>query len=199
MGAQALVFRTDSTERMRIISSGQVGINMTPGSDRMFMVKGSDATANNFVVTFQNTSAYLFQIRNDGAIFTGTAVNSPYNNNTTGRNVVVESGGVLGYLPSTRESKANIEFIKSVDFINKLNPVQFNYRKKDNETNEYTDELYDNINYGFIADEVEKVNKELVFYNEDGSLAGVEYNSMIAILTKAIQELQSQINELKNK
>jgi flagellar biosynthesis chaperone FliJ len=45
---------------------------------------------------------------------------------------------------------------------------------------------------------VEKVNKDLVFYQEDGvTLAGVEYNNMIAILTKAIQEQQAQIEELK--
>ena len=34
-------------------------------------------------------------------------------------------------------------------------------------------------------------------YNEDGTLAGVEYNSMIAILTKAVQEQQAQIETLK--
>jgi hypothetical protein len=112
--------------------------------------------------------------------------------------MVIDASGVLGYLVSTRESKANIESIQNIDFVNQLNPVQFNYRKKDNETNEFTDELYENVNYGFIADEVESVNKELVFYNEDGTLAGVEYNSMIAILTKAIQELKTEIDSLKN-
>jgi hypothetical protein len=30
-------------------------------------------------------------------------------------------------------------------------------------------------------------------------LAGVEYNSMIAILTKAVQELKAEIEQLKNK
>ena len=64
--------------------------------------------------------------------------------------------------------------------------------KKDNNM-KFTDELYENINYGFIADEVEKVNKELVFYNKDNTLAGVEYNSIIAILTKAIQEINQKL------
>jgi hypothetical protein len=169
---------------------------------------GLVVVTNNITTSFAfgvyNGSNYVFYARNDGYVNVGTTT---YNNATTGRTCVIESSGFLGYLVSTRESKANIKSIKNVDFINQLNPVQFNYRKKDNETNEYTDELYDNINYGFIADEVEKVNKELVFYNEnDGKLAGVEYNNMIAILTKAVQEqqalitsLQEQINELKNK
>jgi hypothetical protein len=141
----------------------------------------------------------MFYVRNDGFILTGNISASPYNNSTTGRTMVIESSGGLGYLVSTRESKANIESIKSIDFINQLNPVSFNYRKKDKDTNTFTDELYDNTTYGFVADEVEKVNKELVFYNEDGSLAGVEYNSIIAILTKAVQELKAEIEQLKNK
>ena len=112
--------------------------------------------------------------------------------------MIVESTGYMGYLVSTRESKSNIESIKSVDFINKLNPVQFNYRKKDNVTNAFTDEVYDNITYGFIADEVEKVDKNLVFYNEDGiTLSGVEYNNMIALLVKSVQELKAEIDLLK--
>jgi hypothetical protein len=134
---------------------------------------------------------YPFRVRGDGYINVGTLT---YNNGTTGRTCVIESSGFLGYLVSTRESKANIESIVSIDFINRLNPVQFNYRKKNIESNEYTDELCDNITYGFIAEEVEKVNKELVFYNENnGKLAGVEYNNMIAILTKAVQELNEKL------
>jgi len=142
----------------------------------------------------------LFFVRGDGLINTGLRTLSPYNFSVTGNNCYINSSGELGYLSSTRESKANIESIKSVNFINQLNPVQFNYRKKNSETNEYTDDLYDNTNYGFIADEVEKVNKDLVFYKSDGTtLAGVEYNNMIAILTKAIQELSKQNEQLSNR
>jgi hypothetical protein len=193
-------------ERMRITSGGNVGIGFAGYSDMRLAVRGAGTSSATFGLRIEDSSANaLFQVRNDGLIETGTQTNSPYNISATGRTAILSSSGVLGYLVSTRESKANIESIKSIDFINQLNPVQFNYRKKDNISNTFTDELYDNITYGFIADEVEKVNKELVFYNSDGStLAGVEYNSMIAILTKAVQEqnetitsLQEQITELK--
>jgi hypothetical protein len=161
-----------------------------------------DAGMNNsdfaLLIRSGDSSRTMYSLRGDGLINTGTSSASPYNNSTTGRSMVVESGGGLGYLVSTRESKANIESILNIDFVNQLNPVQFNYRKKDSESNTFSDELYENLSYGFIADEVEKLNKELVFYNEDGTLAGVEYNSMIAILTKAIQEQQIQIDSLKN-
>ena len=58
------------------------------------------------------------------------------------------------------------------------------------------------MHFGLIADEVEKVNKELVFYNEkDGikELAGVEYGKITAVLIKAIQELKAEIDILKAK
>ena len=191
---------TSNTERMRITSGGNVGIGTTAASSGRLVVTSVNNTSGIYAAIFADSSgADLLLVRGDGAIFTGTRTNSPYNLSTTGRSAVIESTGALGYLVSTRESKTNIESIKSVDFINKLNPVQFNYRKKDNINNVFTDEIYDNINYGFIADEVELVNKELVFYKEDGSLAGVEYNNMIAILTKAVQELEARIKQLENK
>jgi hypothetical protein len=185
---------------MRITSGGQVAINSTADTTFQLLIKGGDSTGSNYALVVRNsTPQNLFYIRNDGFILTGTAAGSPYNLPTTGRSAVIESNGALGYLVSTRESKANIKSIESIDFINQLNPVSFNYRKKDYDTNTFTDELYDNISYGFIADEVEKVNKELAFYNEDGSLAGVEYNSIIAILTKAVQELKIEVELLKAK
>jgi hypothetical protein len=176
------------SEAMRITSGGRVAI------------RGGGATSAEYALLIENSSpANLFGTRNDGLIITGTLSASPYNYSTTGRTMVIESGGTLGYLVSTRESKANIQSIKNIDFINQLNPVSFNYRKKDIETNTFTDELNSNLTYGFIADEVEKVNKDLVFYNQDNTLAGVEYNSMIAILTKAVQELELRIKQLENK
>ena len=176
-----------------------IGVPSFNSTNERLVVRGSSTTSSDSSLVVQNVDGSdLFKVRNDGLIFTGTSSVSPYNNNTTGRSMVIESSGVLGYLVSTRESKANIESISNIDFIKQLNPVQFNYRKKDSESNTFTDELYDNISYGFIADEVEELNKELVFYNEDGTLAGVEYNSMIAILTKAVQELKTEIDSLKN-
>jgi hypothetical protein len=194
--ASNITFATSNTERMRITSGGNVLIGGTYNTARLTAIgAGNTSAANAFAVRSLDLDNLMY-IRNDGFFNSGTGSYSPYNNPTTGRSMVIESGGGLGYLVSTRESKGNIQSISNVSFINQLNPVSFNYRKKDNLTNEYTDELVENTSYGFIADEVEKVNKDLVFYNveNDGTkkLAGVEYNSMIAILTKAIQELSAK-------
>jgi len=178
--------------KFNITSGGNVGINCSSSNKKLYC-QSDDATSSSFAFGAQNGVDNLFLIRGDGLINTGLRAYSPYNFSTSGRSAIINSSGELGYLVSTRESKANIKSIENVDFINQLNPVLFNYRKKDSMTNIFTDELYENTTYGFIADEVEKVNKELVFYNEDGTLAGVEYNSMIAILTKAIQELNEKL------
>jgi len=195
-GTSAIPFDiyTGGSARVRITSVGSVGIgNVGDSAVRLGVTGTSTSSAAYAFIAYDSTANALLALRNDGLIFTGTRTNSPYNYSTSGRSAILDSSGNFGYLVSTRESKSNIESIKNIDFINKLNPVSFNYRKKDLGTNNFTDELYDNITYGFIADEVEKVNKDLVFYNEDGSLAGVEYNNMIAILTKAIQELNEKL------
>ena len=191
---------TGVVERMRITSGGNVLIADTTSTNYRLIIATPDTGSSNFGIgCFNSSGQTLIRVRNDGAFFTGTAANSPYNLTNSGRTAILSSDGVLGYLVSTRESKANIKSIENVDYLNKLNPVCFNYRKKDLDNNTYTDELNENTTYGFIADEVEKVNKDLVFYNEDGSLAGVEYNNMIAILTKAVQELKAEIDILKAK
>ena len=198
--ATPLVISTNDTERMRITSAGNVGINATPGGGNRFVVKGEGTTGSFNSISLQDSSANdLFYVRCDGYFNSGLKSVSPYNFSTAGRSMVVDSAGGIGYLVSTRESKTNIKSISDASFINKLNPVQFNYRKKDSKSNMFTDEIENILTFGFIADEVEKVNKDLVFYNSDNSLAGVDYNSIIAILTKSVQELKAELDTLKNK
>ena len=195
-------FDANGSERMRIRASGNVGIGLAGNDGIRLWVRGQ--TADNSAQAFNvgnSSGTDLFVVRNDGLLNSGNAAGSPYNNSTTGRSMVVESGGSLGYLASIRESKTNIESLSDVSWLYQLNPVSFNYRKKDDENN-YTDEAQDEKWYGLIADEVELVNKDLVFYNElegNGKLAGVEYNKIISALVKSVQDLKAEIEELKAK
>jgi len=52
---------------------------------------------------------------------------------------------------------------------------------------------------GLIADEVEGILPEMVHVNEDNGLKSLKYTKMIAVLTEAMKEQQSQIDELKAK
>jgi hypothetical protein len=50
---------------------------------------------------------------------------------------------------------------------------------------------------GFIAEDVNKVDPRLSTFDKDGKLQGVQYDHIVALLTKAIQEQQAEIETLK--
>ena len=195
--------------RIRVASGGNVGIGAADSIVRLNVV-GASATSSNFAFYVTNsTPSPMFFIRNDGYMSFGLEANSPYNIAQSGRTCILASNGSVGYLSSTRESKTNIENLNDISWLYQLNPVSFNYRKKDDENN-YTNQAENDKWYGLIADEVEGVNEDLVFYKtkEDKTkeLAGVEYNKLIAALVKSVQELkaeieaqQQQINSLINR
>jgi hypothetical protein len=110
---------------------------------------------------------------------------------------------------SDQRIKTNVEKVSSgLSIVNKLNPVTYDYK-----VNEYPElNLSKERQYGFIAQEVESVIPELVsevhkpeFKDKDGKITskggdfkGVNYEAMIPVLTRCIQEQQKQIEELKD-
>ena len=130
----------------------------------------------------------------------------------TNRDVYVDDTGVIGYVSSTRESKTNIQSLDDVSWLLQLDPVQFNRRKKkpvfapDNDRlpigEAYSDEGYDELEYGLIADDAKVINDELCFYDidENGNkvLRGVHYSKLITPLLKLVQTQQNAINILKS-
>ena len=86
-------------------------------------------------------------------------------------------------------SKHNINYISysAIDKVNALKPATF-----------YYNENPDISKGGFIAQDVKEVLPEFVTNKDDEKyMMGVDYYGIIAVLTKAIQEQQAQINELK--
>jgi len=120
----------------------------------------------------------------------------------TNRDVFVDNTGLLGYVSSFRASKKNINPISNTDWLHKLNPVTFNYRVKDKKGN-YTDSSYKELEYGLVAEEVEPVNKEMVFYDVDSSgnkkLRGVHYSKLIIPLLSVIQEQKKNADALEKR
>lgn len=111
---------------------------------------------------------------------------------------------------SDRRIKDEIETSPlGLEFINKLRPVKFKYKKFDNATDE-NDIKYTKPHYGLIAQELKDVIDELGVefggyidpsYSgaPSGSTLGIGYTELIAPLIKAVQEQQIIINELKDK
>jgi len=96
---------------------------------------------------------------------------------TSPRTMYIQSNGKLGGISSTRRHKKNIKVMRDIDFLYDLRPVNFVFKK----------DAAQETQYGLIAEEVEKVNKDFVFYNDD-KIAGVHYDRLISVLIKADQE-----------
>jgi hypothetical protein len=196
---------TSPVERARITSGGDllVGTTATTSGARLD-VKGVDSTGGNYCVFFENSSsALLLAVQNDGRWRSGTAAASPYNFvvGATNRDLFVDNAGEIGYVSSVRESKTNITPVSDVSWLLQLNPVTFNFRKKDAE-GKYTDDPDGPIKHGLIAEEVEAVNADLCFYDDvevGGKLRGVNYSHLITPMLKLLQEQQVMINDLKAK
>ncbi|MBO4371510.1 MAG: tail fiber domain-containing protein [Bacteroidales bacterium] len=96
--------------------------------------------------------------------------------------------------PSDRRLKTNITPLeKSLDKVMKLNGVTFNWDKSVKRNANASTALQ----YGFIAQEIEKVIPELVTEGSDGYKT-VNYMGVIPVLTQAIQEQQQEIEQLKD-
>jgi len=92
--------------------------------------------------------------------------------------------------PSDKRLKTNIKDIDyGLDTIMKLNPKQYDWKKDDRH------------DIGFIAQEVEEVIPEIVKDKKhfDKEIKTLDYEKLTAVLIKAVQEQQQQINELKEK
>lgn len=117
----------------------------------------------------------------------------------TNRDVFVDSTGLIGYVSSIRASKINIQPLATLNWLYQLTPVSFSYRKKDAQE-AYTSDVDGPTQYGLIAEDTEKFNPDLCFYDDvDGEkhLRGVNYTKLIAPMLKAIQDLKADVDSLK--
>lgn len=98
----------------------------------------------------------------------------------------VTSDGTLSLSASDERLKTNIKQIdNSLDIINRLNGVYYNWKEGDDLTH-----------VGFIAQEVNKVIPELTYVNKntEEKYMGVHYQNMTAVIVEAIKELYFKLN-----
>jgi hypothetical protein len=235
-----LGFSTAGVERMRITSNGDVGVNGVPNIGDKFVsfvnfgtawsINGynvSDGSAGYFNTNGNNSNNYSTievdqQNNSSGA---GLDVEH-WGNNNNRFGIIVSTGAnndmagiynndneiALNYFViSDKRLKTNINKIENaIGIIEKLNPVSYKFNTK-----EYSSFKYKGLNYGFLAQEVQKVLPELVAENsvidpkvfsnnskkgikytdDDIKYHAVNYVALIPILTKAIKEQQQIIND----
>ena len=90
---------------------------------------------------------------------------------------------------SMRELKTNItNMVNMLPSVLQMQGVQFDWKDQDGINN-----------YGFIAEDVDKILPNVVSHDEEGKAQGIQYTKMTAVLLEAIKEQQVQIEELKSK
>jgi hypothetical protein len=108
--------------------------------------------------------------------------------------VFVDASGRLGTIFSSERFKKDITNLPDKSHeVESLRPVSFRYNDQ---------EMNDQIQYGLIAEEVEKILPEMVIYNDEGQVQSVAYHLLPILLLqqyqKQQQSLRSYANQIKN-
>jgi len=176
-GAYPMVFGTNGTERMRIDSSGNVGIGITTQDTRL-VVLANTGTAVQRIFNLVGTNTYQMSFHNStqecGTITTG--------NNTVGYNSNSDYRLKEDVAPMTG----------ALEKVSLLKPVTYKWKASGTD------------GQGFIAHELQEhfpdaVSGEKDAVNDEGNpvYQGVDTSFLVATLTAAIQEQQTIINDLK--
>lgn len=134
---------------------------------------------------------------------------TPYlNTSTSVAGLVLRSDGYVcknsSSSVSLREVKENIVDVDSaLEKVVALRPRNFKFKDSFVES-DYLEDTHDMLvqkQYGFIVEEIVDVDPDLVHYSvKDGELTPQMWksNAIIALLTKAVQELAEEVERLKN-
>ena len=180
----------DTTTLVVDSANNRVGVGVSPTSTYQLHVKSQGTGSGAFAAVFQNsTPATLFYVRDDGRLSTGTAAESPYNLNTgSAANLFVDSNGIVYRSTSGAKYKTDVQnMAHGLNEVLALRPVMF---KGVNDG--------DKVFGGFIAEEVAAAGlEEYVVRDQAGNPDALAYANMVALLTKAIQQLHTRIAALE--
>ena len=178
-GNGGFIFEEDGTEHMRIASGGNIFVNTT-----------TDVGSSGALIELNNSGdgSRVMNTKDNG---TGSCNHITFNNNNEQVGRITTSGSSTSFVGSSDyRMKENIVYDwDAITKVKNLKPAQFNFK-----TN--TDEIVE----GFIAHEAQSVVPYAIVGEKDGEeMQGMDYGKLTAILTKAIQEQQTIIDDLKSR
>jgi hypothetical protein len=196
--AAPFIIQDANKERMRILSSGNVGIGTDSPTDRLYVTDSGGTMTNITRPGGWGGGITTFDVYAGGTIgvgsMTGDLSASIGNNGVImgkslagigNRAVYSDANGVLTNTASDGTLKENVSAVsQGLNEVLQLNPVSFTW--KDTEKHGSQKEI------GFIAQEVQPLIPEVIGENFDGTLS-LDYAKMISVLTKAIQELNDKV------
>jgi Chaperone of endosialidase/Fibronectin type III domain len=179
-GVDALFANT--TGRDNVAVGFKAGGNLTTGNNNIDIganVLGAAGEANTIRIGTEGTQTATFIAGISGVGVTGTAV-------------VVNSSGQLGVAPSSERFKDQIKPMdKASEAILALKPVTFRYRK------ELDPEGIPQ--FGLVAEQVEKVNPDLVARDAEGKAYSVRYEAVNAMLLNEFLKEHRKVQQLESK
>lgn len=179
-GSPIVLMSSGSAVGNWLLRTGALFIQTTGGATGTTINPTSGVTIN--VGQFNVTS-----MTQSSAAQTGTVC---YNSGTG----AVTYDATLGCLTSSARFKTDIFGISSSEAlatVAQLKPVSF--RKKE----EFGGDVDKDVQVGFVAEDVAKIDERLTARDKDGEVRGVRYQQLTAILAGAIKELKAENDNLR--
>jgi hypothetical protein len=151
------------------------GVNLTTGSNDIDIGnQGVAAESNTIRVGNQSTQTKTFMAGVFGSLVTGDPV-------------MLSSTGQLGIVISSARYKRDIQDMgaRSSNLL-KLHPVTFRYKE----------DSAGGLQYGLVAEEVEKLYPELVTHSADGQVQSVRYWMLTSMLLNELRKQDQQVARL---
>lgn len=186
--AANITFRTQNSERLRINSTGYVGIGETSPSSKLY-IKGTTSTSSSQLMRIKSETAF------PGA--SGRMIEFIRSNNAVRGYISMNQYGVQYNTSSDYRLKENITPINdAVSRLKELKPNRFSWKEGP------SDYKVD----GFMAHEVAEVipeaisgEKDAVDENNKPSYQGIDQAKIVPLLTAALQEAVTRIEQLETR
>ena len=199
--AYPLIFTTDSTERMRILANGRVGINTNAPDARLEVQLGSGTTTAGLFYNYTGDVTATLMISRCGT--TSGFYHFQAFSTTTTEVFRIESNGNVKNTNNSYGALSDIKLKENItDATSKLEDLLKVRIRNYNIIGEDVKQI------GVIAQELEEIFPSMVDENQDrdnkGNLLetttkGVKYSVFVPILIKAIQEQQAIITSLQDR